>query len=232
MPYCQFLSYIYDNFSIFLYSAYFLFKVTKDDTMANRNETSKFREMSKLTKFAFWLSAMSPLLVSWSITLCYQNRDYLMWGGVNLKSIGIFCAKFLLPIVFIIFSVMGYYLLKLSISRFQQGKICNSECLSVSNISNNNKELIGFILAFILPFFVNEIIYILGIILFFCIIYVIYTDSEYLIYNPILKLCCHYSIYKCSIKGLDTNLICTDDIELEENKEYSLYNIGRNVYFI
>lgn len=188
--------------------------------------------MSKLTKFAFWLSAMSPLLVSWSITLCYQNRDYLMWGGVNLKSIGIFCEKFLLPIVFIIFSVMGYYLLKLSISRFQQGKICNSECLSVSNISNNNKELIGFILAFILPFFVNEIIYILGIILFFCIIYVIYTDSEYLIYNPILKLCCHYSIYKCSIKGLDTNLICTDDIELEENKEYSLYNIGRNVYFI
>ena len=72
--------------------------------MANRKETSKFREMSKLTKFAFCLSAMSPLLVSWSITLCYQNRDYLMWGGVNLKSIGIFCEKFLLLIVFIISS--------------------------------------------------------------------------------------------------------------------------------
>lgn len=207
-------------------------KVVKDYTMANRNETSKFREMSKLTKFAFWLSAMSPLLMSWSITLCYQNRDYLMWGEVNLKSIGIFCEKFLLPIVFIIFSVMGYYLLKLSINRFQKGKICNSEYLSVSNISNNNKELIEFIVAFILPFFVNGIIYILGIIQFFCFIYVIYTDSEYLIYNPILKLCCHYSIYKCSINGLDTNLICTDDIELEENKEYGLYNIGRNVYFI
>ncbi len=72
--------------------------------MANRKETSKFREMSKLTKFTFWLSAISPLLVSWSITLCYQNRDYLMWGGVNLKSIGSFCEKFLLPIVFIISS--------------------------------------------------------------------------------------------------------------------------------
>ena len=200
--------------------------------MANRKETSKFREMSKLTKFAFWLSAMSPLLVSWSITLCYQNRDYLAWGGINLESIKIFCEEFLLPTVFIIFSVIGYYLLKLSISRFQTGKICNSEYLSVSNISNNNKELIGFILAFILPFFVNDIIYILVIILFFCIIYVIYTDSEYLIYNPILKLCYHYSIYKCSINGLDTNLICTDDIELEESKKYNLYNIGRNVYFI
>lgn len=188
--------------------------------------------MSKLTKFAFWLSAMSPLLVSWSITLCYQNRDYLTWGGINLESIKIFCEEFLLPTVFIILSVIGYYLLKLSFSRFQTCKICNSEYLYVSNISNNNKELIGFILAFILPFFVNDIIYILGIILFFCIIYVIYTDSEYLIYNPILKLCYHYSIYKCSINGLDTNLICTDDIELEENKKYRLYNIGRNVYFI
>lgn len=200
--------------------------------MANRKETSKFREMSKMTKFAFWLSAMSPLLVSWSIILCYQNRDYLTWGDINLESIKIFCEEFLLPVVFIIFSVIGYYLLRLSICRFQTCKICNSEYLFVSNIRNNNKELIGFILAFILPFFVNDIIYILGIILFFCVIYVIYTDSEYLIYNPILKLCYHYSIYKCSINGLDTNLICTDDIELEENTEYGLYNIGRNVYFI
>lgn len=188
--------------------------------------------MSKLTKFAFCLSAMSPLLVSWSISLCYQNRDYLVWGGINLESIIIFCVKFLLPIVFIIFSGLGYYLLKLSINRFQEGKKCNCEYLTIKNINNNNKVLIGFIFAFILPFFVNNIIYILGIILFFCIIYVIFTDSEYLICNPILKLCFHYSIYKCSIDDLDTNLICTDDIELEENKEYCLYNIGRNVYFI
>ena len=81
--------------------------------MANRKETSKFREMSKLTKFAFWLSAMSPLLVSWSITLCYQNRDYLAWGGINLESIKIFCEEFLLPTVFIIFSVIGYYFAKI-----------------------------------------------------------------------------------------------------------------------
>ena len=200
--------------------------------MANRKETSKFREMSKLTKFAFCLSAMSPLLLSWSIILCYQNRDYLTWGGINLESIRIFCEKFLLPVVFILFSGLGYYLLRLSIRRFQESKKCNSEYLTINNINNNNKVLIGFIFAFILPFFVNNILYILAIILFFCIIYVIYTDSEYLICNPILKLCFHYSIYKCSINGLDTNLICTDDIELEENKVYCLYNIGRNVYFI
>ena len=39
-------------------------------------------------------------------------------------------------------------------------------------------------------------------------------------------------MYKCSINVLDTNLKYTDDIELEENKVYCLYNIGRNVYFI
>ena len=55
--------------------------------MANRKETSKFREMSKLTKFAFCLSAMSPLLLSWSIILCYQNRDYLTCGTLLLKNL-------------------------------------------------------------------------------------------------------------------------------------------------
>lgn len=72
--------------------------------MANRKETSKFREMSKLTKFAFWLSAISPLLVSWSITLCYQNRDYLMWGGINLENIKIFCENSFC-LLFLLFSV-------------------------------------------------------------------------------------------------------------------------------
>lgn len=210
----------------------FDYNLENDNVMAKRRETSKFREMSKLTKLAFGLSAMSPLFFSWSVILCYQNRDFLVWGGFNWVSMILFCKKFLLPIIFVISSVIGYYLLKLSISRFQTNKICNCDYVSINNISNNNKEIIGFILGFILPFFINDIIIILAVLSCFCIIYTIYTDSEYIIYNPILKLFYHYSIYKCSINSLEANIICTDEIELEEGKEYGLYNIGRNVYFI
>lgn len=200
--------------------------------MAIRKDTSTFREMSKLTKFAFVLSALSPLFLYWAGILCYQNKEFLVWGGISWKCIVLFSDKFLFPILFFLFSIVGNYLLKISICLFRRSKECNSEYITIDNINNNNKELIGFVLGLILPFLAKDFIEILGIIIVICLIYKIFIDSEYIIYNPILKLFYRYSIYKCSVKGVDSNVICTDDIELEEGKVYGLYNIGRNVYFI
>lgn len=200
--------------------------------MAIRKDTSTFREMSKLTKFAFVLSALSPLFLYWAGILCYQNKEFLVWGEISWKSIVLFSDKFLFPILFFLFSIVGNYLLNISICRFRRSKECNCEYITIDNINNNNKEFIGFVLGLILPFLAKDFIEILGIIIVICLIYKIFIDSEYIIYNPILKLFYRYSIYKCSVKGVDSNVICTDDIELEEGKVYGLYNIGRNVYFI
>lgn len=82
----------------------------------------------------------------------------------------------------------------------------------VEIISNNNSEIIGFILPYIIPFCVafsslNSIIA-FGILMMM--IFLIYIDTNLFLINPILKIFMRYNIYQVKINGDESFLLSKD----------------------
>lgn len=115
----------------------------------------------------------------------------------------------------------------------------NGILAKVTKINNRNSEAIGYIATYIVPFLASDFssLFECGIfIILMSLIYVIYTNSNMILINPVLSIWyslleVEYYIAGASTKDIHNALIITDTKDFKENVNYQIYQIGFKLYY-
>lgn len=160
------------------------------------------------------------------------------WGGWNVKALLCFASHFGMSLVLSIISIAGCVGIIVLLNNLKKN-LNNGITVKVTRISNRNSEAIGYIATYIVPFLASDfssgfecVVFVVVMVL----IYVIYTNSNMILINPLLNI--WYSLLEIEYKIVgdpsdETHdaLIITDTKDYRENVNYQMYQIGFKLYY-
>ena len=115
----------------------------------------------------------------------------------------------------------------------------NGQTVRVTKISNRNSEAVGYIATYIVPFLASDFTSWYECVIFvvvMALIYVIYTNSNMILINPLLSI--WYSLLEMEYKTVGDSsgelhdaLVITDNKNFKENVNYQMYPMGFKLYY-
>lgn len=171
----------------------------------------------------------------------YGREDgwaYMNWGGWSKDAVCCYISHFGMATLLAVFSLIGIVGIVVQLRNMKKN-LRNGQTVTVTKISNRNSEAIGYIATYIVPFLASDFSSLFECIVFvvlMALIYVIYTNSNMILINPLLSI--RYSLLDIEYKevGAPTEvthdaLIITDTKDYRENVNYKIYQIGFKLYY-
>ena len=188
--------------------------------------------------FSLFVTSYIPLF---AIVIGKQIKDgweYMNWGGWNVEALWCFFTHFGMSLVLSIISITGCVGIIVLLNNLKKN-LNNGLTAKVTKISNRNSEAIGYIATYIVPFLASDfssgfecVVFVVIMVL----IYVIYTNSNMILINPVLNI--WYSLLEIEYKIVGDSsdethdaLIITDTKDYKENVNYQMYQIGFKLYY-
>ena len=188
--------------------------------------------------FSLFVTSYIPLF---AIVIGKQIKDgweFMNWGGWNEEAIWCFATHFGMSLVLSIISIAGCVGIIVLLNNLKKN-LNNGITAKVTRISNRNSEAIGYIATYIVPFLASDfssgfecVVFVVVMVL----IYVIYTNSNMILINPVLNIWyslleIEYIIVGDSSDEAHDALIITDTKDYKENVNYQMYQIGFKLYY-
>lgn len=188
--------------------------------------------------FSLFVTSYIPLF---AIVIGKQIKDgweYMNWGGWNVEALWCFTTHFGMSLALSIISITGCVGIIVLLNNLKKN-LNNGYTANVTKISNRNSEAIGYIATYIVPFLASDfssafecVVFVVVMVL----IYVIYTNSNMILINPVLNvwyslLEIEYTIVGDSSDETHDALIITDTKDYKENVNYKMYQIGFKLYY-
>ena len=149
-----------------------------------------------------------------------------------------YITHFAMATLLTVFSIVGIVGMVVLLKNMKKN-LPNGQTVTVTKISNRNSEAIGYIATYIVPFLTSDFsswfectvfVVLMGL------IYVIYTNSNMILINPLLSI--RYSLLDIEYNEVGTPtedthdaLIITDTKDYKENVNYKIYQIGFKLYY-
>ncbi len=188
--------------------------------------------------FSLYITSYIPLFV---IVIGKQIKDgwaYMNWGGWSKDAVCCYISHFGMSSLLALFSVIGIVGIVVLLRNMKKD-LPNGQTVTVTKISNRNSEAIGYIATYIVPFLASNFSSWFECIVFVVLmglIYVIYTNSNMILINPLLNI--WYSLLEIEYKVVGDSadvshdaLIITDTKDYRENVNYKIYQIGFKLYY-
>lgn len=188
--------------------------------------------------FSLFITSYVPLFF---IVIVKQIKDgwgYLCWGGWNKESVERFFAHFGMSFFLSIISIVGIIGIIVLLSNLKSN-LKNGTMAQVTKINNRNSEAVGYIATYIVPFLASDFASWFECSIFLVVmalIYVIYTNSNMILINPLLSI--WYSLLEIEYKVIGDSsdithdaLVITDTKDYKENVNFKIYQIGFKLYY-
>lgn len=203
--------------------------------MIEQRDKRKYNDLHGIAKFTLFISSYCPLFLLLIMRHLFTNSEYLNWGGISWEAIKIFISKFgvsTILIVLIIIGLFGYWKTMRNIGEVAP----NGYPVTITDIKNNNSEIIGYIATYLIPLSFqsfNGWYEYFATIFLLLIIYRIYIHSSLILVNPILSF--KFGLYEIEYTSQNgrkkKGLIISTNKFLEEDCVIKLYEIGHKLYF-
>lgn len=188
--------------------------------------------------FSLYVTSYIPLFLIVTMKQIRENREFLYWSGINKDSFCCFFSKFGMSCLLGVLSVVGVIGIFVLIHNLK-ANLHNGRVVTVVKISNRNSEAIGYIATYIVPFMASDLssLFECGIFLIVMgLIYMIYTNSNMILINPLLNIWFSLLEVEYMIVGDKTDemhdaLIITDTKDFKEKVNYDIYQIGFKLYY-
>jgi len=188
--------------------------------------------------FSLFVTSYIPLFAIVIGKQIIDGWDYMSWGGWNVEALWCFVTHFGMSLVLSIISITGCVGIIALLNNLKKN-LNNGYTVKVTKISNRNSEAIGYIATYIVPFLASDfssdfecVVFVVVMVL----IYVIYTNSNMILINPVLNI--WYSLLEIEYKIVGDSsdeahdaLIITDTKDYKENVNYQMYQIGFKLYY-
>lgn len=207
----------------------------------DKNKSMKANNNNVLRRGALFSLFITSYIPLFAIVIGKQITEgwiFLNWGGWNKEAIWCLLSHFGMSILLAFFSLIGIIGLLVLLKNLNNN-LSNGDTVKVTKISNRNSEAIGYIATYIVPFMASNFTSWFECVVFVVVmglIYVIYTNSNMILINPLLSI--WYSLLEVEYKALgnsqgDTHdaLIITDTKDYKENVNYKIYQIGFKLYY-
>lgn len=187
---------------------------------------------------ALFITSYIPLFLIVIAKQMKDGRDYLYWGGWNIDALWCCATHFGISLVLAFVTILGVGGI-IVLLRNLETNLDNGQTVRVSKISNRNSEAVGYIATYLVPFIASDFTSWYECVIFvvvMALIYVIYTNSNMILINPLLSI--WYSLLEVEYKTvgdpsgeLHDALVITDNKNFKENVNYQMYPIGFKLYY-
>jgi len=188
--------------------------------------------------FSLFVTSYIPLFAIVIGKQVKEGWEFMKWGGWNVEALWCFATHFGMSLVLSIISITGCVGIIALLNNLKKN-LNNGYTVKVTKISNRNSEAIGYIATYIVPFLASDfssgfecVVFVVVMVL----IYVIYTNSNMILINPLLNI--WYSLLEIEYKIVGDSsdeahdaLIITDTKDYKENVNYQMYQIGFKLYY-
>lgn len=197
-------------------------------------KTHRINSLSALAPFSLFLLSYIPLFVILGLRQITSNYEFLHWGGWSLDALICLLNNFgvaSLCIVLVVFGGFGGWAVFYNLEK----DVGNGTTITIQSISGGNDEVIAYLATYILPitsFNLDKMIDVMSLLIFFFIIYKLYSRSKLLLVNPILGL--KYSIYSFTFMDQQiqrSGIVISRNHDIQEGDQVQIYNIGYQIYF-
>lgn len=188
--------------------------------------------------FALFITSYIPLFLIVIAKQLKDGRDYLCWGGWNRDALCCCATHFGMSLVLAVLSIVGVGGIIVLLCNLETN-LKNGQTVRVTKINNRNSEAVGYIATYIVPFLASDFTSWYECVIFvvvMALIYVIYTNSNMILINPLLSI--WYSLLEVEyitvgdLSGeLHDSLVITDNKNFKENVNYQMYPIGFKLYY-
>ena len=188
--------------------------------------------------FALFITSYIPLFLIVIAKQLKDGRDYLCWGGWNRDALCCCAIHFGMSLVLAVLTIVGVGGIRVLLRNLETN-LKNGQTVRVTKINNRNSEAVGYIATYIVPFLASDFTSWYECLIFvvvMALIYVIYTNSNMILINPLLSI--WYSLLEVEFKTVGDSseeshdaLIITDNKEFKENVNYQMYPIGFKLYY-
>lgn len=188
--------------------------------------------------FALFITSYIPLFLIVIAKQLKDGRDYLCWGGWNRDALCCCATHFGMSLVLAVLTIVGVGGIIVLLHNLGTN-LKNGQTVRVTKINNRNSEAVGYIATYIVPFLASDFTSWYECLIFvvvMALIYVIYTNSNMILINPLLSI--WYSLLEVEFKTVGDSsgelhdaLIITDNKEFKENVNYQIYPIGFKLYY-
>lgn len=200
-----------------------------------KNKQYNINRLHQIAQFVLFVTSYVPLFVLICLKQCYENREFLHFGGISPNTLILYVERFGLSTVLTLVSVFGIVGCILIFRNLEKDSK-NGDNVTVTKVSNRNSESIGYIATYIVPFLFqgfNNWYEIFALTFLLIIIYRIYINSTLLIINPLLSF--RYSVYEVeyeiTMNKTKNALIITRYQDLDEGDIIKIYQIGHKLYY-
>lgn len=200
--------------------------------------TSNNNSLRRGALFSLFVTSYIPLFAIVIGKQMKEGWEYMYWGGWSKEAFCCFLNHFGMACFLVLFSIVGIVGVAVLFNNLKKS-LPNGQTVTITKISNRNSEAIGYIATYIVPFMASDFLSWFECIVFVVVmglIYVIYTNSNMILINPILNI--KYSLLDIEYKviGDSTNdihdaLIITDNKDYKEKENYQIYQIGFKLYY-
>ncbi len=187
---------------------------------------------------ALFITSYIPLFLIVIAKQLKDGSDYMCWGGWNRDALWCCATHFGISLVLAVVTIFGIGGIVVLLRNLDTN-LDNGQTVRVTKISNRNSEAVGYIATYIVPFLASDftsryecVIFVVVMVL----IYVIYTNSNMILINPLLSI--WYSLLEVEYKTvgdpsgeLHDALVITDNKNFKENVNYQMYPIGFKLYY-
>lgn len=188
--------------------------------------------------FSLYVTSYIPLFLIVIMKQVRENWEFLHWSGMTKAGICCFFSKFGMSCLLGVLSVIGVIGIFVLIHNLK-ANLHNGRVVTVVKISNRNSEAIGYIATYIVPFMASDLssLFECGIFLIVMgLIYMIYTNSNMILINPLLNIWFSLLEVEYKIVGDKTDemhdaLIITDTKDFKEKVNYDIYQIGFKLFY-
>lgn len=187
---------------------------------------------------ALFITSYIPLFLIVIAKQLKDGRDYLCWGGWSRDALWCCVSHFGISLVLAVVTIFGIGGI-IVLLRYLETNLDNGQTVRVTKISNRNSEAVGYIATYIVPFLASDFTSWYECVIFVVImalIYVIYTNSNMILINPLLSI--WYSLLEVEYKTVGDSsgelhdaLVVTDNKNFKENVNYQMYPIGFKLYY-
>lgn len=187
---------------------------------------------------ALFITSYIPLFLIVIAKQLKDGSDYLCWGGWNRDALWCCATHFGISLVLAVVTIFGIGGI-IVLLRNLETNLDNGQTVRVTKINNRNSEAVGYIATYIVPFLASDYTSRYECVIFFVVmalIYVIYTNSNMILINPLLSI--WYSLLEVEYitvgdpsGELHDALVITDNKNFKENVNYQMYPIGFKLYY-
>ncbi len=187
---------------------------------------------------ALFITSYIPLFLIVIAKQLKDGSDYLCWGGWNRDALRCCATHFGISLVLAVVTIFGIGGI-IVLLRNLETNLDNGQTVRVTKISNRNSEAVGYIATYIVPFLASDFTSWYECVIFvvvMALIYVIYTNSNMILINPLLSI--WYSLLEMEYKTVGDSsgelhdaLVITDNKNFKENVNYQMYPMGFKLYY-